>query len=223
MTHSWTAGLFFCACVSTLGGGPPKGFELDSSALSPNGSIRIEHYANRADAGLANHLQIWVADARNPTNRALLYAHDRWAAAQASPDDAYIAVTDYMGSDCSEPFLFRRVKGVRYAAVTNADISALAWDAIARQYRIRTPFDHSYCEVSCWLGPHSILIHAWGHESGVCALEDWFTIYDIRTGRLHFDLRLANDVDVERVKAAPPPATKSAATRTPARHSNVLK
>ena len=188
-----------------------------------SGSIRIEHYANRADAGLANHLQIWVADARDPTNRALLYAHDRWAVAQASPDDSHIVVTDYMGSDGSAPFLFHRVKGVRYAAVTNADIAALAWDAIARQYKVRAPFDHSYCEVSSWLGPHSILIHAWGHESGEFGLDHWFAIYDLRTRRLHFDLRLANDADVERVKPARPPASTPAAARAPARHSNVLK
>jgi len=200
------------ACTAARGDSPPREYRLLTSEVSPSGEIKMEYYAHEDDSR-----QIWVSDSRNPTNRAMLYEYGRWAKAIPSEDDHCIAVTDYAGSDIASTFLFVRIGSVHYAAVTNVDIDALVWEEVAKQYNVRAPFDHSYCEVSSWLGKSALLIHAWGHMSGEYSLDNWFAIYDIRTRSIRFDLKSVNDRDVERVnkKAANTASHGTALPRRP--------
>jgi len=183
------------ACSVTRGDSPTKGNSLFSTEVSPSGAIKLQYYANDD-----NSRQIWVSDSRKPANCAMLYEYSRSAKALVSDDDRYIALTDYAGSDTASPFLFVRTSGVHYAAVTNVDIDKLVWEEVAKQYKVEAPFDHSYCEVTCWLGNSALLLHAWGHMSGEYALDTWFAVYDIRTRSIRFDLKSVNDRDVERFK-----------------------
>ena len=54
-------------------------------------------------------------------------------------------------------------------------------------------FDHQYSEVLCWLeDSDQLILHAWGHYGGERSLHDWFCIYNVRTGKVSYDLSSFN-------------------------------
>lgn len=112
-----------------------------------------------------------------------------------SPDEKWLVVNDYCGSNEATPVLFRRTRGISYARVKDVDLDDVAWEAAARNqgFSASEVFDHRYSEVLCWLGESGkLIIHAWGYYGGVRSLDDWFCIYDVKNRTVSSDLSSVN-------------------------------
>ncbi len=172
-------------------GQPPREFKLSHEEHSIGGSFVAEHYVRDSN----EVRRIWIAAGENSTNRAFLFEHGRSATVLFSPDEKWLVVNNYEGSTDASPILFRQKRGVRYEPFKGIDLSAIVWKAAAADQGFpgKTDFDHRYSEVVCWLGPHTVLLRAWGHHSGDHgnhSLKDWFCLYDIRQRKIFFDLKL---------------------------------
>lgn len=193
-------------CKALAASQPPPGFELSHTEESAAGGLVAEHYF--CESNLLE--QIWITVKGGSTNRALLFEHGRHANVLFSPDEKWLVVNDYFGSDSAEPILFRRIKGTRFSRVKEVDFGQLIWKAVSAAQGVRQTmdFDHRYSQADQWLGADTILLRAWGHHSGEYWLEPWFCLYDLKTGRVHFDLAKLNRGAFQKVKKPPPPPAK---------------
>jgi hypothetical protein len=178
---------------------PPRGFERAETELSPRGTFTIEYYGHPQ----RYTYQVWLSSYANPTNRALLFAHDRSVAVLVSDDERWLLINNFSGSDTAEPLLFRRTSPIRYAPVGGIDLERKLWNAAAEQlgFPKDAMFDHRYAAAVCWMGEtHKLLMRVWGHQSGEYYVTEWFCIYDADRDEISFDLAAANRGAFQRVK-----------------------
>jgi len=191
---------FVMVAAHAAKGTPDAGFELVETTYSPQRTFQIEHCFYRGTNRPSCYWQHWITDDERPHKRTLLYESDEAIDTLISPDDSWIVLNDRRGSDDMVALLFRKSNGMRVNAMTNIDLKAEAFRAAALQqgFAASQMFDHGYCEALCWLGPHSLVLHAWGHMSGGALLNDWYCIYDIKNKQVHFDLSSINKGAFER-------------------------
>ncbi len=186
-----TALIILLPLFNAHGAKSEKPLALDRGEPSPQWTFRVECGDNPTN-GLH---QIWISDFHDPTHRVLQYEYERAATVCVSPDEKWLVVNDYAGSNTAHPILFRRNRGIQFSPLKDVDLEKIAWDAAAvnQGFPASQVFDHQYSEVLCWLGDSGkVIIRAWGYYSGEYSLDEWFCIYDVNSGKVSFDLSNIN-------------------------------
>lgn len=157
---------------------------------SPLGSFSIEY---KYDYVKENH-QIWLKSYSDTLGRVLLYSFKRDAAAVVSPDENWIIINDFYGSDVSRLVLMRRVSGMTYTPVKDRDICREGWELFRKTTGRSKPFlSHQYAECLLWSGGSSYaLLRFWGHGESDYNVDNWLCIYDVRNNRFLMDLSVIN-------------------------------
>src|SRR5262249_29614692 len=130
---------------------------------SPSGRILVEHLVTDYE----KPRQIRLRDAAGGVEPALLYEYQRSAEAVFSPDERWIAVNDYAGSNVAEVRLFRRISGLKFREEPGADATGACWRLLHRANRIPAAWSlgHMYAEAVMWAaGSQALLLRLWGHE-----------------------------------------------------------
>jgi hypothetical protein len=145
--------------------------------------------------------EIWLVSKNNPKNRVLLYSHGRSADILFSPDEKWLVINNYLGSDASNILLYKKDQGeLHYTEINNADISHKAWTFYAKEYKLTKPLDfgHHYAETVLWSADSSaFIVSIWGHADGFIngkldSLDRWLCIFDINTQEMSSNLGLMN-------------------------------
>ena len=177
-----------------VAGQPDTHYILTDTEKSPSRTFQIEYYENTNNATA----QIWTAMKGRPANKSLLFelhGDPEAVTVLVSEDDKWLALNHRAGSDLRRPILFRKVSGWRFQKVKDINLESVAWSAAATNqgFSAKTAFDHSYSEAICWLGDsHSLVLRAWGYQSGEYGLDDWFCVYSVETKKTSFDLSVLN-------------------------------
>lgn len=160
-----------------------------TGAESPSGDIIVEHreFEDRSP-------EIWLRSKENPSEEELLYASERDARALVSPDERWIIVNNYYGSDVSEVLLFKRQHGLKYAEEKSARITEKAWGLLGKELGFSDKeLDHVYIEGILWSDNSSaVLLKLWGHGAH-SYLEPSTCVYSLRTGSPTLSLEAMND------------------------------
>ena len=130
--------------------------------------------------------EIWLyplkASARKPI---LLCGFVRDADVLFSPDENWIAVNDWIGSNVSEIILFKKVTDFRYVRMKDIDPGTTAWILLEKEASIKgTPssLTHAYSEVKKWAGSSTSFILALnGRTDENYEITDWFCTFDLQT------------------------------------------
>lgn len=174
----------------SFAGGPSAELELERTQESPRYDILVEHYAS--DDG---RREIWLAPKKSPSDRVLLYTHGRYAEVLMSPDEQWLVINDYAGSDIAHVLLFKRGQGISFSEVKGAEIGQKTWRFFAGQNRlIKSPdYHHMYVEGIRWASnSKALLVSIWGHSDGKNYLDPWLCVFKIDSLRASLDLRLMN-------------------------------
>ena len=100
--------------------------KLNKSEESPRGDIIVEHYENyKADD--YHFREIWLVSKDDPKQGFLLYSHGRSAEVIFSPDENWLIINDYLGSNASDVLLFQKRNTLKYTEVKKADVFGKAW------------------------------------------------------------------------------------------------
>lgn len=172
--------------------GPPQDAKPFKIEVSPSDcAITAEHHLPGVDLPR----QVWLRSnaAGQPT---LLTTYERDASLVFSPDCGMIALNDNLGSDTSEVRLFRRVDKLEYSPVPFADVTGKAWAALRRALGAEQPLEqlaHMYVNAIVWSSDsRALLLHAWGHTDVDNRVDDWFCVYDLKSGQISLDLETMN-------------------------------
>jgi hypothetical protein len=179
------------ACA--VAGQPDTRYMLIGTEKSPSRTFQIEYYENTNNSTA----QIWTAMNGRPANKSLLfeYGDPEAVTVLVSEDDKWLVLNHRAGSNLTRPILFRKVSGWRFQKVKDINLENVVWSAAATNqgFSAKTGFDHSYSEAVCWLGDsHSLVLRAWGYQSGEYALDHWFCISSVETKKTTFDLSALN-------------------------------
>ncbi len=187
-----------CAMSAALAwaGAPSPEMKLWKTEASPRDDIIIEHFATES----GKH-EIWLATKKGAADQALLYAHERHADVLMSPDERWLVINDHAGSNVSEALLLRRVEGIRYSEVKEAEISAKAWRLFAQRRGLAKPprYSHDYTNAIRWgSDSKAFLASVEGHDPidgngrEPEAVDPWLFVFDATALRPSLDLGLLN-------------------------------
>jgi hypothetical protein len=124
-------GIFLSAILAAHGFGaePSKGKQLLRSETSPSGRMIVEYYALGQEAN-----EIWLRPQRSTSAAAPLYKYRRDASVLFAPNESWLALTDYIGSNVSDVVLFKRTSDGRYLQASRADVSEKVIRLLRKEY-----------------------------------------------------------------------------------------
>jgi hypothetical protein len=158
---------------------------------SPSGRVFVEHVIR--DWESPRHL--WLHDAGGVLEPVLLAEYPRSAVVVFSPDEQWIALNDYAGSNVAYVRLFKRFSGLRFQEQESADVNGACWGLLHRLHRTPSAWDlaHVYTEALRW-APDSaaVLLVVWGHTDTDNFVDRWLCVYDLQTRQASQDLRIMN-------------------------------
>ncbi|MBF0457737.1 MAG: hypothetical protein HQK99_07565 [Nitrospirae bacterium] len=161
--------------------------------LSPevNGDIIVRHYVDGYDGFSGD---IWLYSKKDPSKKTLLFSYERDADVIISPDEKWLIINYRAGTTDTDALLFQKVKGLEYKETKM--LNDMAWDLFRKthkQYQI-PQFGHSYAEAVLWSSDSkSVMIQIYGHDDdSLKALEPWYCIYDLTTGKMTLDFNVLN-------------------------------
>ncbi len=178
----------------SLAGEPSPGMKLQHTELSPRGDIVVEHYFNSEDY----QREVWLALADGSSKRFLLYTHGRSIEVLFSPDQTWLIVNDFAGSNVAEPYLFRRSQGIEYRKDKNANVANTVWQFVGKRHPavLSGDFGHRYVRVMRWASDsRAFLVAAFGHVDSSekqIALDPWLCVFMIDGMRISLELGLMN-------------------------------
>jgi hypothetical protein len=194
--------LFIAIIISLLlvGYAHPQGSKLDRTETSPLGDIIVEHYYNLEAQDVMATRQIWLVSKSNPKIRYLLYKHGRSADVLFSPDQNWLVINDFLGSNVSTVLLYKKKDELQYAEVKDAAIDGKAISLFARDNKLREPlrFAHSYVKVVRWADDSKafLLILEGSLENtpkdNLLFFDPWMCVFDLTNFEVSLDLRLMN-------------------------------
>jgi hypothetical protein len=154
---------------------------------SPSGRIVVEHRFRDPDSPR----QIWLRDAGSALEPAFLYEYPRTADVLFSPDERWVVVNDFAGSNVADVRIFQRSSGLNFREEKGADPSRSCWASMSRTFA--PGLVSSYAEAIRWASDsRALLVVLWGHADGESFVDDWLCVYDLRARRASQDLRLMN-------------------------------
>ena len=166
--------------------------ELQHREISPRRDIIVEHYINSK----TYEREVWLAPADKEADRVLLYKHGRSVDIIFSPDEQWLVINNFLGSNEAYPVLFKRQSGVGYNEVDHS-ISEKVWRLVAKDYPIvlSQEFGHQYVEALRWSNDSKVfLVAAFGHLDSTerQSLDPWLCIFKVDGFNLTLDLRPMN-------------------------------
>jgi hypothetical protein len=171
---------------------PSPGMELVRQELSPRKDIHVEHYVNAK----TYDREVWLAPVSKEADRVLLYKHGRSVDILFSPDEQWLIVNDFLGSNQAEPILFKHRRSVEYTGVDNS-IGEKVWQLVGKDYPIvlSQDFGHQYVEALRWSNDSkAFLLAAYGHldDTDRQSLDPWLCVFKVADFSLTLDLRPMN-------------------------------
>ncbi len=183
---------FLLAAVAAEPNAPP-GFEVHHDPIeSPKGSYVAAFYVPASDLDRAR--QLWVRSKTNPSDATLIYEYVRDADVLFSPDEKWLIVNDYAGSNLSEIVLFRQERGTKFTQ-SQIDVTGIVWRSFSTRYRLRhgLDLDHQYIEGVRWAeNSKAFLVVLWGHTDINRYVDPWYCAFDLTTQRPSLDLAVMN-------------------------------
>ncbi len=144
--------------LSTLAiAGETTEWKLDHTEMSPLGDIIVEHYYNYEAEDIMANRQVWLVKRNNPDGRHLLYKHGRSADVLFSPNEVWLVINDFLGSNVSDVRVFKREGDLQYAEVNTAKLYENASSLFTKERGLNRPlrFGHAYWEVIRWASDSS--------------------------------------------------------------------
>lgn len=165
---------------------------LHKKYRSPLGDITVKHFSDEKEWTINS--EVWLYSTKNPAKKSLLYSYERDADVLFSHDEKWLVLNNGYGSDGTEAILFKKVNGLEYKPLKL--LTEMAWDLFRKthkQYQI-PQFGHSYAEAVLWSSDSkSVMIQIYGHDDdSLKALEPWYCIYDLTTGKMTLDFNVLN-------------------------------
>jgi hypothetical protein len=102
-----------------------------------------------------------------------------------SPDENWIAVNDFVGSNYFEIVLYKRAPTGRYEKSKDGDPTGSAWALFKSKYdlpHVTEDLFHVYSAVKEWSpDSRSFVIVLWGHSDSDHHVDDWLCTFDLQT------------------------------------------
>lgn len=173
--------------------------KLEKTETSPLDDILVEHYESQRNDGDYER-QIWLADKKNPKNRFLLFEHGRSAEVLFSPNQSWLIINNFYVSNLSDVLLYRKIDGLKYSEVKDADIFNKVEAICMKENKIKPSFavGHLYAQALRWSADsNAIIVKMWGdgednNDGKYYHLESWLCVFDIARKSADMDLRLMN-------------------------------
>ncbi len=160
----------------------------------------VKEVYRRTDEG-SPAFKIVLSSLADPSKKELLFAYDRAAEADLSPDGKWFVINDRPGRGQCEPRLFKRHAGLKFTELKEARIQQKVVDFFIRSNKFPESIrKHLIGESDCFV--ESIL---WSDDSKSLLLRitkgqtgepiwiyNWRCIYDLKTGELSTDLNILN-------------------------------
>lgn len=162
---------------------------FNKTELSPSGNIRVEHRCNYAPRTATLNIEIWLAERQSPTNTFLLFSSPHPSEVKFSPNEKWLVVNENAHSSPSAPILFRKLSGIKYAEVKEAQISKRVWEKAEKVFGNSTKKRERYqSEVHCWSKDSSaFVVDVWDNRSGSMP---WACVFDLDTFSVSRDATL---------------------------------
>ena len=178
--------ILFLSAVCTASASPFYD-KVTSDQVSPNSDILVQHYFERGNTD-----QIWLVSTADPSQRHLLFTHERNAEVVFSPDEKWLVINDHNLSNESRLLLYRQKALLEYEQV--ADLTAAAWKFFEQQNGRKAQFDHSYVEALRWADedPPNLLLSLDGHMDSRNYTSEWYCFYNVQTKTFSTDLAAHN-------------------------------
>ncbi len=138
--------------------------KLEKTETSPLDDILVEHYESQRNDGDYER-QIWLADKKNPKNRFLLFEHGRSAEVLFSPNQSWLIINNFYVSNLSDVLLYRKIDGLKYSEVKDADIFNKVEAICMKENKIKPSFavGHLYAQALRWSADsNAIIVKMWG-------------------------------------------------------------
>jgi hypothetical protein len=183
---------------AALASGSPSGGTLFQTDKSPSGTLLAEQFIFEASNPRFDvpRREIWLRDTQGKSAPSLLFEHFRQAEVLFSPNDRWIAISDYWGSGSAEVRLFQKTSGLKYPENKKAEPTKKCWALLDRTVGrpVSKQLDHSYMRAIQWAGDsRAVLLAAWGHLSGEpLEVRDWLCVFDVERLEASTDMRLMN-------------------------------
>ena len=126
-----------------------------ATSVSPSGHYSLT-WVPASDDGTREHALV-LKGHRLGTSRELR-RFDRWLRVLWSPGNRWLAVTDGVGSDASEAWV--------YDLEQRADPRNVGAEAVAKRGISTRSTHHLYVEAVRWHGEDELLLRVWGHGDG---------------------------------------------------------
>ena len=146
---------------------------------SPHSDIIIKHLVN--NEGLR---RIWLVSQANPSEQYLLFEHERDATVLFSPDQSFLAINNCWVSNEANVLLFKKVEGLQYREVKEANVSDKAWSLFCKVNKLKeTGFDHLYVNAIAWSSDSkNLLLSLDGHSGKANYYADsWFCVFNMES------------------------------------------
>lgn len=164
----------------------PNSNRILKTEKSPSGHMLVQHVVHNEEVQ-----QVQLIDRQNPSKKTVLYECDRGADALFSPNERWIALTDYFFSNASRVLLFRQKQGLKYSQVENLEDKA--WKFFAKQQNLTNiDLHHRYMKVVRWSKDSNkvlIQLDGYGDEH---FLDPWLFLLDVKSFELRVFPRRAN-------------------------------
>ncbi len=158
----------------------------------------VKEVYRRTDEG-SPAFKIVLSSLADPSKKELLFAYDRAADADLSPDGKWFVINDRPGRGECEPRLFKQQSGLKFTEVKEAKIQQKAIDFFIRCNKFaghirKRMFEESIVESTLWSDDsNSLLLRISKGQTGEPIwVNDWRCIYDLKTGKLSTDLNILN-------------------------------
>jgi len=160
----------------------------------------VKEVYRRADGG-SPAFKIVLSSLADPSKKELLFAYDRAAEADLSPDGKWFVINDRPGRGECEPRLFKRQTGLKFTEVKKAKIQQKAMDFLFRYNNLsrdtRKQLSENteyFVESTLWSDDsNSLLLRITKGQTGLPIwVSDWRCIYDLKTGKISTDLGVLN-------------------------------
>ncbi len=148
--------------------------------LSPKGDIELQY----VDSDSCLCMDVWLISQEDSTQKFILDSATTLGTKYFfSPDENWIAANFEYVSNYRTVILFKRVEGIRYKKVENAQIYEKGVEFMAKIRHLRNvpEFGHSIAEILKW-SPDSksflFKIRAWDNNQGF-TIRDWTSIFNV--------------------------------------------
>jgi hypothetical protein len=142
--------------------------------------------------------KIVLSSLADPSQKELLFAYDRAADANLSPDGKWFIVNDRSFRNNCDPRLFKQQKGLKFAEVKDARIPQKAINFFISYNKyplsIRKHLSECIVESEVWSdNSKSLLLRISKGQTGEPLwVYNWRCIYDLTTGKISTDLKVLN-------------------------------